>query len=184
MHIAQYTEVEELLTRRGMSGEDSIAANWQLTGELSNELQLKYHSDADMNRLGAKFKLHSNTLFAARSNRNCVRKVIWKSCFAASTLNNGTSISEGFWCAGNLVIKTVVREGALEKHRGGCGGVCGGEGKGELVDNLLSRGGRERTELGFSKTKCSWIITTGQGCISCGLCSYPELTEDHVLPSA
>ena len=23
-----------------------------------------------------------------------------------------------------------------------------------------------------------------QGCISCGLCSYPELTEDHVLPSA
>ena len=27
MHNAQYTEVEELLTRRGMSGEDSIAAN-------------------------------------------------------------------------------------------------------------------------------------------------------------
>ena len=23
-----------------------------------------------------------------------------------------------------------------------------------------------------------------QGCISCGLCSYPELAEDHVLPSA
>ena len=23
-----------------------------------------------------------------------------------------------------------------------------------------------------------------QGCISCGPCSYPELTEDHVLPSA
>ena len=27
MHNAQYTEVEELLTRGGMSGEDSIAAN-------------------------------------------------------------------------------------------------------------------------------------------------------------
>ena len=25
---------------------------------------------------------------------------------------------------------------------------------------------------------------TGQGCISCGTCSYPELTEDHVLTSA
>ena len=23
-----------------------------------------------------------------------------------------------------------------------------------------------------------------QSCISCGSCSYPELTEDHVLPSA
>ena len=23
-----------------------------------------------------------------------------------------------------------------------------------------------------------------QGCISCGMCSYPELTEDHVLTSA
>ena len=23
-----------------------------------------------------------------------------------------------------------------------------------------------------------------QGCISCGTCSYPELTEDHVLTSA
>ena len=26
--------------------------------------------------------------------------------------------------------------------------------------------------------------THKQGCISCGPCSYPELTEDHVLPSA
>ena len=25
---------------------------------------------------------------------------------------------------------------------------------------------------------------TGQGCISCGMCSYPELTKDHVLTSA
>ena len=24
----------------------------------------------------------------------------------------------------------------------------------------------------------------GQGCISCGTCSYPELTKDHVLTSA
>ena len=26
--------------------------------------------------------------------------------------------------------------------------------------------------------------TGDQGCISCGPCSCPELTEDHVLPSA
>ena len=26
--------------------------------------------------------------------------------------------------------------------------------------------------------------TCRQGCISCGMCSYPELTEDHVLTSA
>ena len=26
--------------------------------------------------------------------------------------------------------------------------------------------------------------SSNQGCISCGPCSYPELTEDHVLPSA
>ena len=26
--------------------------------------------------------------------------------------------------------------------------------------------------------------TVNQGCISCGTCSYPELTEDHVLTSA
>ena len=32
---------------------------------------------------------------------------------------------------------------------------------------------------GSNKTK-----TNGQGCISCGPCSYPELTEDRVLPSA
>ena len=29
-----------------------------------------------------------------------------------------------------------------------------------------------------------WDIGTVQGCISCGTCSYPELTEDHVLTSA
>ena len=27
-------------------------------------------------------------------------------------------------------------------------------------------------------------IGCAQGCISCGMCSYPELTEDHVLTSA
>ena len=27
-------------------------------------------------------------------------------------------------------------------------------------------------------------ITSDQGCISCGTCSYLELTEDHVLTSA
>ena len=33
-----------------------------------------------------------------------------------------------------------------------------------------------------------WLGTfnncTEQGCISCGMCSYPELTKDHVLTSA
>ena len=28
------------------------------------------------------------------------------------------------------------------------------------------------------------FLSLCQGCISCGPCSYPELTEDHVLPSA
>ena len=28
------------------------------------------------------------------------------------------------------------------------------------------------------------VLHGGQGCISCGTCSYSELTEDHVLPSA
>ena len=27
-------------------------------------------------------------------------------------------------------------------------------------------------------------VHLAQGCISCGTCSYPELTDDHVLPSA
>ena len=34
----------------------------------------------------------------------------------------------------------------------------------------------------FANGYCElWV---GQGCISCGTCSYPELTEDHVLTSA
>ena len=28
------------------------------------------------------------------------------------------------------------------------------------------------------------VLALPQGCISCGTCSYPELTEDHVLTSA
>ena len=28
------------------------------------------------------------------------------------------------------------------------------------------------------------IFCVDQGCISCGTCSYPKLTEDHVLTSA
>ena len=28
------------------------------------------------------------------------------------------------------------------------------------------------------------LVLSAQGCISCGPCSCPELTEDHVLPSA
>ena len=30
----------------------------------------------------------------------------------------------------------------------------------------------------------SLLLCLIQGCISCGPCSCPELTEDHVLPSA
>ena len=35
-------------------------------------------------------------------------------------------------------------------------------------------------------TSLDLILAEGgtQGCISCGTCSYPELTEDHVLTSA
>ena len=41
--------------------------------------------------------------------------------------------------------------------------------------------GNPHAELRFVAT-----VTTGgrQGCISCGMCSYPELTKDHVLTSA
>ena len=28
------------------------------------------------------------------------------------------------------------------------------------------------------------LTSSLQGCISCGMCSYPELTKDHVLTSA
>ena len=28
------------------------------------------------------------------------------------------------------------------------------------------------------------LLVVVQGCISCGTCSYPELTEDHVLTNA
>ena len=31
---------------------------------------------------------------------------------------------------------------------------------------------------------CHFFYTDTQGCISCGMCSYPELTKDHVLTSA
>ena len=38
------------------------------------------------------------------------------------------------------------------------------------------------TVVWYEKLKLS--VFSNQGCISCGTCSYPELTEDHVLTSA
>ena len=35
----------------------------------------------------------------------------------------------------------------------------------------------------LSNNKANNVVLE-QGCISCGTCSYPELTEDHVLTSA
>jgi len=44
----------------------------------------------------------------------------------------------------------------------------------------------KRRKKGFmQKVENLWLENTQyQGCISCGPCSCPELTEDHVLPSA
>ena len=36
---------------------------------------------------------------------------------------------------------------------------------------------------GLSSYQSRATETVVQGCISCGTCSYPELTEDHVLTS-
>ena len=41
-----------------------------------------------------------------------------------------------------------------------------------------------RQTLVSHENSCHTWIGFGQGCISCGPCSCPELTEDHVLPSA
>ena len=32
--------------------------------------------------------------------------------------------------------------------------------------------------------KSNRVASSKQGCISCGMCSYPELTKDHMLTSA
>ena len=40
---------------------------------------------------------------------------------------------------------------------------------------------RTKVEAGLKRMA---RIICWQGCISCGTCSYPELTEDHVLTSA
>ena len=40
-----------------------------------------------------------------------------------------------------------------------------------------------REKISGSKIRFS-LLKYAQGCISCGTCSYPELTEDHVLTSA
>ena len=42
---------------------------------------------------------------------------------------------------------------------------------------------RKHCKRSCAKRLCNWDTHT-QGCISCLTCSYPELTEDHVLTSA
>ena len=40
------------------------------------------------------------------------------------------------------------------------------------------------TNEGESEEHLKGRMPVSQGCISCGMCSYPELTKDHVLTSA
>ena len=42
----------------------------------------------------------------------------------------------------------------------------------------------DNSDYGWGVTVRGEGVRHTQGCISCGPCSYPELTEDHVLPSA
>ena len=43
---------------------------------------------------------------------------------------------------------------------------------------------KHRKNCESCQSKVTWKVKFEQGCISCGTCSYPELTEDHVLTSA
>ena len=48
-----------------------------------------------------------------------------------------------------------------------------------VADNVVTP---KRACLAPEYVEAEWL--SDQGCISCGPCSYPELTEDRVLPSA
>ena len=54
------------------------------------------------------------------------------------------------------------------------------DGEREIMKNLLYAALREDLKFSLSLFR----IPCRQGCISCGPCSCPELTEDHVLTSA
>ena len=49
---------------------------------------------------------------------------------------------------------------------------------------LTTNKGEEAPKKKRKTWKQEMELLWDQGCISCGPCSYPELTEDHVLPSA
>ena len=56
---------------------------------------------------------------------------------------------------------------------------------------VLKRAKINRATLTRHGSYCFWsdfvsffAFCVSQGCISCGMCSYPELTKDHVLTSA
>ena len=49
---------------------------------------------------------------------------------------------------------------------------------------MASNGGILSSSTKIFRREKSFEYVCVQGCISCGPCSYPELTEDHVLPSA
>ena len=54
-----------------------------------------------------------------------------------------------------------------------------------LLSTMRSHVKTKHSETKETCTDCDYSHPiASQGCISCGPCSYPELTEDHVLPSA
>ena len=53
--------------------------------------------------------------------------------------------------------------------------------KGETIETRLTY---NCAHIRSTKESLTFEYHGHQGCISCGPCSYPELTEDHVLPSA
>ena len=66
------------------------------------------------------------------------------------------------------------------------GEICNGKintknDKNQSYDNEFIEYGSFNTKALFPDLTDAMLL---QGCISCGPCSYPELTEDHVLPSA
>ena len=54
----------------------------------------------------------------------------------------------------------------------------------DFQDNVKNAFGHLRDTTDFVDVTLACEDGRKQGCISCGTCSYPKLTEDHVLTSA
>ena len=81
----------------------------------------------------------------------------------------------------------------LKRRRGAWLGGWGGGGGAWLIStfeqNAATRWNGKMYLWTNSERHDIWLhwkisLSDSQGCISCGMCSYPELTKDHVLTSA